>query len=222
MVGTRYRKNVGPFSFSKVSENHSSHCRCPIRRLPRLPRRRPLPFPRRRSSLMYLTYLNCRASKTTRPSWYVLCHVPTADLPGVLVDHARRQSCVVWEFLVPSRLLRCLFGMAGVGRSGRSEWEWWVCCPRHVSVDQVRLARSGRCRLRRMRMRLRPCRPGRGWTAGSDDDDDYEERVLEQSQSGSCAGCARRMLQAPEGWRGSDMNTSITRLGGQQLARTRG
>jgi hypothetical protein len=27
------------------------------------------------------------------------------------------------------------------------------------------------------------------------------------------------MLQAPEGRRGSDMNASITRLGGQQLAR---
>ena len=163
MVGTRYRKNVGPFSFSKVSENHSSHCRCLIRRLPRLPRRRPLPFPHRQSSLMYLTYLNCRASKTTPPSWYGLCHVPTADLPGVLVDHARQQSCVVWESLVPSRLLGCLSRLADVGRSVRSEWVWWACCLRHVWNDRVRSARSGRCRWRRMRMRLRPCRPGRCW-----------------------------------------------------------
>jgi hypothetical protein len=146
MAGTQYRRNAGPFSFSKVVVNHSSHCRCLIRRLPRLPRRRPLPFPHRPSSLMYLTYLNCRASKTTPPSWYGLCHVPTADLPGVLVDHVRQQSCVLWEFLVPSRLLRCLFGPAGVGRSGRSEWAWWVCFLRHVSNDRVRSARSERCR----------------------------------------------------------------------------
>jgi hypothetical protein len=163
MAGIPYRKNVGPFSFSTVVANHSSRYHCPIRRLPRLPRRRLLPFRHRPSSPMRSTYLSYRASKTTPPSWYALCHVPTADLPGVVVDRARRQSCVVLESLVPSRLLGCLFRQADVGRSVRSEWAWWVCRLRHASNDRVRSARSGRCRWRRMRMRLRPCRPGLCW-----------------------------------------------------------
>jgi hypothetical protein len=169
MAGIPYRKNVGPFSFSTVVANHSSRCHYPIRRLPRLPRRRHLPFRHRLSSPMQSTYLSCRASKTTPPSWYAPCHVPTADLPGVVVDRARRRSCVVWESLVPTRLLRCLFRSADVGRSVRSEWVWWVCCLQHVSNDRVRSARSGRCRWRRrMRMRLRPCRPGWCWRRVAD------------------------------------------------------
>jgi hypothetical protein len=169
MAGIPYRKNVGPFSFSTVVANHSSRCHYPIHRLPRLPRRRHLPFRHRLSSPMQSTYLSCRASKTTPPSWYAPCHVPTADLPGVVVDRARRRSCVVWESLVPTRLLRCLFRSADVGRSVRSEWVWWVCYLQRVSNDRVRSARSGRCRWRRrMRMRLRPCRPGWCWRRVAD------------------------------------------------------
>jgi hypothetical protein len=73
MAGIPYRKNVGPFSFSTVVANHSSRYHCPIRRLPRLPRRRLLPFRHRPSSPMRSTYLSYRASKTTPPSWYALC-----------------------------------------------------------------------------------------------------------------------------------------------------
>jgi len=115
---------------------------------------------------MWLTYLSYRASKTTLPSWYVLYHVPTAGLPGVLVGRAHRQSCVVWESLVPSRLLGCLFRLADVVRSVRSEWAWWGCRLRHVSNDRVRSARSGRCRWRKMRIRLQPCRPEGGFGVG--------------------------------------------------------
>lgn len=166
MAGIQYRRNVGPFSFSTVVANHSSRCRCPIRRLLRLPRRRPLPFPHRPSRLIWWTGWNYRASKTTPPSWFDLCHVPTAGLPGVVFDRARRQSCVVWESRGPSRRSGCLFRLAGVERSVRLEWAWWECRLRHVSSDRVRAARSGRCRWRKRRMRLRPCRPERGLDVG--------------------------------------------------------
>jgi len=161
MAGTRYRRNAGPFSSSTVVVNHSSHCRYPIRRLPRLLRRRLLPFPHHPSSRTQSTYSNCRVSTRVPPSWCALCHVTRAGLLGVVAGHARRQSCVAWESLVPSRRSGYLFRLAGVGRSGRWELVWWECCLRHASSDRVRSAWSGRCRWRR-RMRLRPCRPERG------------------------------------------------------------
>jgi hypothetical protein len=158
MVGSRYKRNVGPSSFSKAVANRSSRCRYPNHRLLRPPRRHLHPFRHRLSSPMRATYPNSHVSATHPPSSYAQCHELTVDHPEEVVGLVRRQSCVVWVFRVQNHRLDGCTRLVAAQKIAHWRLESWACSLRLVANVREHSAKYGRCC-----WRLRPSRDRDRW-----------------------------------------------------------